>query len=42
MPDGREHEGPFCPEGALLVKPDSATGGHPLPFPLVAEPLGGS
>ena len=24
--DGRKHEGPFCPEGALLGKPDSATG----------------
>ena len=23
---GRKHEGPFCPEGAQLVKPDSATG----------------
>ena len=24
--DGRKHEGPICPEGALLGKPDSATG----------------
>ena len=25
LPDGRKHEGPICPEGALLGKPDSAT-----------------
>jgi hypothetical protein len=24
--DGRKHEGPICPEGAQLVKPDSAAG----------------
>ena len=25
--DGRKHEGPFCPEGALFIHPDSVTGG---------------
>ena len=24
--DGRQHEGPFCPEGALFLHPDSGTG----------------
>ena len=32
-PDGRKHERPFCPEGALLVKPNPATGQSLTPLP---------
>ena len=39
--DGKNHEGPFCVNGAVLVKPNPATGNLPLPFPPVAETLGG-
>ena len=30
-PDGRKHEGPSCPKGALFLHPDSGTGSVTLP-----------
>ena len=40
-PDGRKHEGPFCPSGALFVKPNPATSSLRLAFPPVARPFSG-